>query len=347
MSARTVSITIVTFNSAQFIARCLQHVFEQDYPCIEVIVVDNASMDGTPDILRSLNSRIQFLANSINVGFAAGQNQAIARSNGGWVLTLNPDVRLRPDFVSRAVAAGEIDRNVGSVSGKLVRMRPDFDVPATNTLDSAGIYFTPALRHFDRGSGETDRGSYDQLEYVFGVTGAAGLYRREMIEDVSIDGEFFDNDFFAYREDADLAWRAQLLGWTCLYVPNVVAYHVRSVLPSNRKSLAAAINMHSVKNRFLMRIKNITADLYLRHLLAISFRDVLVAGACLLREFTSLRAFPIVFRSFRRMLAKRRQILRRRRVDSKYMAGWFSNKPTSFPATQIDAKSVARAVAPR
>ena len=94
-------------------------------------------------------------------------------------------------------------------------MGPDFDIPAAKTLDSTGIYFTPSLRHFDRGSGEPDRGAYEHFQYVFGVTGAVALYRRAMIEDVSICGEFFDNDFFAYREDADLAWRAQLLGWKC------------------------------------------------------------------------------------------------------------------------------------
>ncbi len=143
-------------------------------------------------------------------------------------------------------------------------------------------------------------------------------------------GEFFDNDFFAYREDADLAWRAQLLGWKCLYVPDAVAYHVRNVLPTNRRAVSANVNMHSVKNRFLMRIKNITADLYLRHFLAITLRDLLVIGGCFLREFSSIRAFPLVFRLSGRMLRKRREIMRRRRVDSQYMAAWFSDKPVSF-----------------
>jgi GT2 family glycosyltransferase len=335
MTTPRVSVTIVTFNSAQCVAKCLRHVFEQDYPNVEVVVVDNASTDGIASLMEQFADRVRFVCNRVNVGFAAGQNQAIALSSGDWILTLNPDVRLSPDFISKAVAAGECDDNIGSVSGKLLRMGPDFEIPSLPVLDSTGIYFTPALRHFDRGSGESDSGAYEQFKYVFGVTGAAALYRRKMIEDVSIEGEFFDSDFFAYREDADLAWRAQLLGWKCLYVPAAIGYHVRSVLPSNRRSLSAAVNMHSVKNRFLMRIKNITADLYIRHFVAITSRDLLVIAGCLLREWSSLRAFVIVSRSYRKMLRKRREIMLKRRVDAHYMTSWFANQPVSLPAPQL------------
>jgi GT2 family glycosyltransferase len=347
MTAPRVSITIVTFNSARFISHCLRHVFEQDHPAIEIIIVDNSSTDGTIAAIEEYNARVKLVRNQQNVGFAQGHNQAIALSDGEWVLTLNPDVRLSSDFVSKAIAAGECDERIGSISGKLLRMSFDFEIPAKKVLDSTGIYFTPALRHFDRGSGEPDRGTYEKFEYVFGVTGAAGLYRRKMIEDISIRGEFFDNNFFAYREDADVAWRAQLLGWKCLYAPNAVAYHVRSVLPSNRASLPAAINMHSVKNRFLMRIKNITADLYFRHFFAISLRDLLVVGGCLVREWGSLSAFPLVIRSFRKALAERAEIMRRRRANSKYIAQWFCDKAVGLPAANVRAQAAATTVTPR
>ena len=82
------------------------------------------------------------------------------------------------------------------------------------------------------------------------------MFRRPFVEAVSVDGEFFDEDFFAFREDADLAWRAQLMGWKCLYVPSAVAWHVRRVTPERREQLPHEINWHSVKNRFLMRGKN-------------------------------------------------------------------------------------------
>ena len=117
-----------------------------------------------------------------------------------------------------------------------------------------------------------------------------------MVDDISIDRDFFDPDFFAYREDADVAWRAQLMGWRCIYVPYARGYHVRSVLPGNRRALPPEINMHSVKNRFLMRIKNMTSDLYWRNFFSVTLRDVMVVGWCLLREHSSLQAFWLLAR---------------------------------------------------
>lgn len=319
-----VSVTIVTFNSARYIGRCLEFVLGQHYPAFEVIVIDNASSDGTQTALKEFAGLARTVCNRKNVGFAAGQNQAIAMSRGEWVLALNPDVRLTPDFIFRAVTAGEGDSQVGTVAGKLLAMEPDFEIPSQRIFDSTGIVFTPNLRHFDRGSRLPDDGRYDRREYVFGATGAAALYRRRMIEDVSIGGEFFDEDFFAYREDADVAWRAQLLGWKCLYTPQAVAYHVRRVLPSKRRSLPPAINMHSVKNRWLMRIKNITGDLYRRHWFAITMRDCVVIGGCLFFEFGSLRAFPMVVGKWRKTWAKRREIMRRKRVRDAEIANLFA-----------------------
>ena len=154
-----------------------------------------------------------------------------ASSRAEWVLTLNPDLLMEEDFVRRLVDAGELDRGAGAVCGKLLSIGPGFQPLAERRIDSTGLFFTPAMRHFDRGWHELDDGAYDRAEYVFGACAAAALYRREMIDDVSIGGDFFDPDFFAYREDADVAWRAQLLGWRCIYTPAAVGWHVRSVVP--------------------------------------------------------------------------------------------------------------------
>ena len=322
-----VAIAVVTYNSASFIRRCLEYVFEQDYSPYEVIVIDNASQDSTPAILREFESRIRAVYNRENVGFAAGQNQAIALTQAAWILTLNPDTRLARDFLSRLVEAGEADPSAGSVCGKLLAMSPDFEPLPEPVFDSTGIYFTPNQRHFDRGSRQPDRGQYERAEYVFGATGAACLYRRAMIEDISIDGEFFDPDFFAYREDADVAWRAQLLGWKCLYTPLARAHHVRSVLPVNRRSVSPLVNMHSVKNRWLLRIKNMTGPLYRRYWLAITWRDLVVVAGCLLREFSSLRAFLLLARAWPRAWKKRRIIMQRRRATDDALFGWFRSTP--------------------
>lgn len=332
-----VSVTIVTYNSGQFIKRCLESALAQKYANKEIIVIDNASTDGTVDLLEQFDDRCRIVFNSENVGFAAAQNQAIAMAKGDWVLTLNPDVLLWPNFIQSLVDAGRLDSSVGTVCGKLLTIKSTYEFPEQPLVDSTGIYFTPMLRHLDRGSQEVDRGHYLASEYVFGATAAAALYRREMIEDISIDGEFFDPDFFVYREDADVAWRAQLLGWKCLYTPNALGYHVRNVLPGNRRALPAVINMHSVKNRFMMRLKNMTGDLYRRNWLSITTRDLVVVGCCLTREHTSLRAFWYVARSWRRILQKRQQIMARKRVSDEYMASWFCYQPVSKPGPNVPA----------
>jgi GT2 family glycosyltransferase len=327
-----ISVTLVTYNSGRFIKRCLESVLAQKYPDKEIIIIDNCSTDGTADILEQFEDRCQIVYNSENIGFAAAQNQAIALSSGDWVLTLNPDVLLLPDFIQGLVDAGRMDPKIGTVCGKLLTMTAAFDIPAKPVVDSTGIYFNPMLRHLDRGSQEVDNGHYLHYEYVFGATAAAALYRREMIDDIAIDGEFFDSDFFVYREDADVAWRAQLMGWRCLYAPYARGYHVRSVLPGKRRALPPEINMHSVKNRFLLRIKNISGDLYRRNWVSISARDFLVVASCLLWEHTSLKAFWYLAKNWKRLVAKRRKVQSRQRVDDEYIASWFNYTPVSKPA---------------
>jgi GT2 family glycosyltransferase len=245
------------------------------------------------------------------------------------------------------VDAGNFDPSIGAVCGKLLTMSSTFEIPAKPVVDSTGIYFNPMLRHLDRGSQEVDNGHYLQYEYVFGATAAAALYRRETIDDISFDGEFFDSDFFVYREDADVAWRAQLMGWRCIYTPHARGYHVRNVLPGNRRALPPEINMHSVKNRFLMRIKNMTPDLYRRNWFSITTRDMIVLGACLVREHTSLKAFWYLARNWRRVVTKRAEIMKRRRVKDDYLASWFSYEPVSRPAPKPSARLLAKARAAR
>jgi GT2 family glycosyltransferase len=337
----------VTYNSGRFIRRCLESVLAQKYPNKEIIVIDNASTDGTIDILEQFEDRCQIVYNEENLGFAAAQNQAIDLSTGEWVMMLNPDVLLLAGFMQALVDAGHIHSRVGSVCGKLLTMRATFDIPDRPLVDSTGIYFNPMLRHLDRGSQEVDNGHFLQYEYVFGASAAAALYRRKMIEDVAIGGEFFDPDFFVYREDADVAWRAQLLGWRCIYTPHARGYHVRKVLPGNRRALPPVINMHSVKNRFLMRIKNMTGDLYWRNFFSIMTRDAVVLGCCLLREHSSLQAFWYLAKNWRRVWEKRGEIMRRKRVNDEYISSWFRYLPVSRPAPKAPAHVVTKSRAVR
>jgi GT2 family glycosyltransferase len=333
MSARTL-ITIVTHNSGGHLRHCLESLKTQTYRDLEVRLWDNGSQDASLDIADGYGDLIQTLhVSSRNAGFCAGHNRMIEASPADYVLVLNPDVILEPCFIEILVRALEADPGAGSATGKLWR-RPEASAPAfqgqeRRIIDTTGMYFTLNQRHLDRGAGEVDAGQFQAREYVFGASGAAAFYRRSMLEDVRAGGEYFDESFFAYREDADLAWRAQWMGWRCLYVPEATGFHARRVLPERRASLPADINMHSFKNRFLLRLKNMDAGTYARHFIPITVRDLLALGYVLLCEQSSLGAVPLLLKALPRAWSLRKALKRHRRTSPQELRSWFSNHPVS------------------
>lgn len=322
-----VSVLLVTWNSARFLESCCASIERQEYTPLDVVVVDNASSDGTRELLRAREPQWTILYNDRNVGFAAGINQAMRSARGEWLLCLNPDVMLSPDFITALVDAGKTQPAAGALCGKLLRWDPGKDQPRTSILDSTGIYFTRNMRHLDRGAEEADRGQYDRTQWVFGATGAAAMYRREFVDAASVEGQFFDEDFFAYREDADLAWRGQLMGWKCQYVPQAIAWHVRRVTPERRENLPLEINWHSVKNRFLMRGKNASGWLCRKLFWPVVWRDLMVVGYTLLRDWRLISAVLYPIRSLQSVRHKRAIIQARRRVSDRDILPWFNDVP--------------------
>ena len=313
-----VSIIVVSKEDAADLPASVGSALAQRGAECETLVVDNASADDSREVARSLGSRVRVLALEENVGFAAAMNTGIDASSGRYVLALNPDCRLEPDFA--AVLARRLDApdaaDVGSASGRLLRAAGP-ELGGTGLIDSTGIYFTAAGRHFDRGAGEPAGGRYAEEDEIFGPSGAAGFYRREALQSAKITTGYFDADFFLYREDADLAWRLRRLGWRSLYVPEAVAHHRRRNLPERRRQMTELANRHSVKNRFLLRINNQTRGELLRTLVPTFARDALVLGACLTVERSSLPAFGWLWANRKRLWEKRREIqakIRRRKA---------------------------------
>ena len=313
----SVSVGIVTWNSGAVIEAAIASVRAQRDVRCELLVVDNASDDDTWGRVAAMTTPDERVLLPSNTGFSAAHNLAIKRTRGAFYLALNPDVVLAPDHVAALVRALEAAPDAGVAGGRLLCV----DDPAS--IDSTGIVMQPSQRHLDRGQHAPDGPQFDLAAEVFGISGAAALYRRAMLADIAIDGEVFDEDFFAYREDADLAWRAQWRGWSALYVPVARATHGRRVTPERRHLLPGTLNRYSVRNRFLLRIKNQTAGLALRFAGPAALRDAQVLGYVLLREHGSLAGLADVIRLLPRMWRKRRVVMSRRRRSSAELAFWF------------------------
>ena len=191
---------------------------------------------------------VHFIKNNKNMGFAYAVNQGILESTGEYVLTLNPDVIVTEGYVDTLFEKITADKRIGAVSGKLLNMENK------KMLDSTGqiVYKNRFAR--DRGHHEIDIGQYPEGD-VFGTCAAATLYRREMLQDIKMNNEYFDSDFFAYLEDVDLAWRAQTRGWKCYFVDNAIAYHQRAA-SSQTLLKKTKRKLWGWRNRYLMIIKN-------------------------------------------------------------------------------------------
>lgn len=333
--APLITVSIVTYNSRHEIERCLKCLCAQTIQSFHIFAWDNASTDGTADLLKAVSHpQFTFLHSAKNIGFCAAHNKIIGRSSSEFILVLNPDCYLEPEYLETAVRAAQRNSLIGAVAGKLYRLRSvdeDFVLAQkAGVLDSTGIYFTPSFRHFDRGSNEIESDRWNREEWVFGVTGAAAFYRRAMLEEIQIDGEYFDEAFFAYREDADLAWRMQSAGWKCLYTPHAVGYHVRKIFPRGRAQAAALINMHSLKNRFLFRLNNVSWKTAVRFLVPMLARDLAALGYTFVFERSSLPAFTFILKNFRTRWNKRKLIRQKQKVPLSYLHQWIRWRPTAF-----------------
>ena len=318
MSLPLVSVGIVTWRPDDLLTRCVASVRAQDYPRLDLHIWDNGTTPASRTLVSMLVDEHERTFSPVNEGFAGGHNALIRRSLGAYYLCLNPDAVLSPGYVRTLVDLLEAQPRVGSATGRLLRL----DHP--ELLDSTGMMMTADQRHLDRGAGEPAEGRFlGEPEPIFGPSGAAALYRRAMLDDVAFEGEYFDHAFFAYREDADLAWRAQWRGWSSLYVPAAVAWHRRRVTPERRSALPAEINRYSVRNRFLLRLKNQSAGLAWRFLVPGLWRDLQVVGYVMLREWRSVPGLVDVVRELPRTWAKRRHVLGNRRVTTVAMARWF------------------------
>jgi GT2 family glycosyltransferase len=160
--------------------------------------------------------------------------------------------------------------------------------------------------------------------FVFAIDGAAMLLRRTMLEEIQVEGEYYDEDFFAGKEDLDISWRAQLCGWKCLYVPSAIGSHFRTFTPRDQRSgISRALKAGSIRNRYLLMLKNDLVKHFVRHFPHIAIYDLKILAYILLYEPSSLEGYAQALRLVPRALQKRRVIMNRKKVDDAYILQWF------------------------
>jgi GT2 family glycosyltransferase len=328
MEAEAVAVCIVTHNSAVDLPGCFESIAALRHRPLEIVMIDCASADGSLETARRhAPAGIPFVAVGLmeNLGFAGGMNAALARTRAPWALTLNADARPSPEYVTRLLdgVAARPDLRIGAVTGRLVRPAAD---GRPGTLDACGMILTRNWRHLDRGSGEVDQGQWSTADKVFGATGAASLFRRAALDDVAVEGEVFDSRFHSFREDAELCFRLRERGWEVIYEPAATCEHRRFNLPERRSAMPAAVNLHSLKNRYLLRLYHQTAGNLLRTFVPALARDLAALGWVLLRERSSLGAYAWLWRHRREIRRRRRLIQGRRTVPPAAIDRWFGSR---------------------
>lgn len=320
----SVAVNIVTWNGKEFLPFLLQSLLGQTVQPKRILVIDNGSIDGTVELLREWPT-IHVLRNNRNLGFAHAHNQGISLSDADAVLIVNQDLILDPKCIENLVAGLERDPKLGSVCPVTYRFSFSNDEVRTpvlsDTVDSAGLSIRRSRQAVNRGEGSKNT---DFPAETFGAPGVLALYRKTALDDVTWNHEYFDDDFFAYKEDVDLAWRLRWAGWSCNYVPSARAYHYRSVSHHNdsfvkvlreRPTRTPLYRTLSYRNHLLTMVKNETIASALPHLHYIIWYELRRIAYLALREWQTLVGLPQALRLMPQMSKKRKIFAPRRRIS--------------------------------
>ncbi|MCA0456206.1 MAG: glycosyltransferase family 2 protein [Chloroflexi bacterium] len=264
-----VYVGIVTYNSAEDLPACFAALAAQTYADVQVVVLDNASVDASVVWVRENAPKTRLILNRENVGFGRAHNQIVTACQlnaGDFYLTLNPDATLMPDYISELVRVMN-ETGAGWAGGKI--LHKDENQQPTGILYSAGQGIRRDGYVLNVGEAMPDAPLFNQSREVFVVTGAALMIRAEAIQAIAPNGELFDEQMFLYGEDIDVGWRARRQGWRCWYVPTAVAYHRGGRLNAARRGQALGNTYLSVlKNAYWFDLLTYNLPLILMNLIA-------------------------------------------------------------------------------
>ncbi len=304
----SVSVIIVNWNGRHLLPECLDSLRAQTRPADEIVVIDNGSNDGSQALIRERYPEVTLVELDDNKGFSAANNIAIHRAKGDYIALLNNDLLVAPQWIATMVAAIETDASLGSCACKMLSYN------RRNIIDAAGMNYSKSGEASNRGFGEQDGEEFSRPKTVFGACAGAALYRATMLQDIGL----FDEDLYIYYEDVDLAFRAQLTGYNCLYVPEAVVYHHHSASNSN----PANKYYYLVRNNVLVIAKTVPTPLLGRYLILIIARLVktglVITRAGYLQAYVrgcldAVRLLPL-------MMRKRRTIQQHARRSAKQIA---------------------------
>lgn len=345
-----VSVNIVTWNGARYLPELMKSLTAQTFQDFVIRIIDNGSDDGTVEYLEKNYPSVMVVRNKKNHGFAAGHNQAIRYTLGRlsdaeradhYVLVTNQDIIFSEDFLENMIREADQYAQVGSFAGKLLRaygenLHDEYlkETVRSDRIDSTGLRGNRRRRFTDRGAGELDEGQFEQGEDIFGVSGALALYRAQALVEAELDSGYFDEDFFSYREDVDLAWRLQTIGWRARYVPSAVAYHFRGIYGKEKSGLMQRIKDRkkksqyfaalSTRNHWLMLVKNET---WLNGLIALPLvlpLELARLGYIAVFETGSLWIVPNFIKLLPRAISKRLTIAKRKKTPAAVIRKWLS-----------------------
>jgi GT2 family glycosyltransferase len=337
-----VSVLIPTYRDMHLLVKSLPVFLERHADETEIVVLNNDPAQDVPGLLGErlgpeARRRIRVENLGFDAGFARAINRGVQLTSGEFLLICNADLFPTPTYIDVMHEFFATHPRAGLATGKILRYDLERDTP-TDTIDTVGLVLSRNRRFLVRGESQRDVGQFDETEQVFGVDGAALFARRSAFEDVACRSEYFDESFFMYKEDWDLSWRVRLAGWECWYVPAAVAYHARTsrglgdrsylgavkLFHENERAKSPLVRFHSLKNQWLMLLKNEDGWNFLRDFPFILGREltVLLYNAV----FAPLAAVPAFVRLVRPAVAKRRLIKRKQVVAASALRPWLERQ---------------------
>ncbi len=305
-----VTVVVPNWNTRQYLGPCLESLRRQTFRDFETVLVDSASTDGSVGFVGQNFPEVRIVALPENRGFSGAVNAGIEASDSEFIALLNNDTEQDAGWLEALVRAAERRPEAGLFASKLV------DFGDRSRLDGAGDAIRRSGLPYRLGHGEVDRGQFGREEFVFGACAAAALYRRGVFDEVGL----FDEDFFAYCEDGDVSFRAQLAGFRCLYVPGAVVYHVGSVSTGGKRSATAT--RLGTRNGLLLLVKNLPGSFVLNYLPSIMLGQLsrlLVVSLSPGGPEAHLKGLAEAWSLLPRMLKKRKVIQGAKRVSDAYL----------------------------